>query len=111
MPLSSAALVVILVARDTYDETGWFSPPARGKAVSYGTISKLLRENGIGCVPHGMRSSLRDWAAECSDARREIAEHGLAHVEGSASELAYRRTNYFERRRALMQQWAEFISG
>ena len=46
-----------------------------------------------------MRTSFRTWAAECSDVPREIAEHALAHVEGSAAELAYRRTDYFERRR------------
>ena len=56
-----------------------------------------------------MRSSFRDWAAECSDVPREIAEHALAHVEGSTSELAYRRTDYFERRRGLMSEWADYI--
>ena len=110
VPLSSAALEVILAAKEMSDETDWVFPSMRGKAMSDGTISKLLRENEIGCVPHGMRSSFRDWAAECSDAPREIAEHCLAHVEGSASELAYRRTDYFERRRVLMQEWADYIS-
>ena len=85
-------------------------PSVRGKALSDATVSKLLRENEIACVPHGMRSSFRDWAAECSDVPREIAEHCLAHVEGSASELAYRRTDYFERRRGLMEEWAAYIS-
>ena len=74
-------------------------------------MSKLVRENGIDCVPHGMRSSFRDWAAECSDAPREIAEMCLAHVESSAAELAYRRTDYFERRLELMQQWADYLLG
>ena len=111
VPLSSAAHEALLVARDMDDGTGWVFPSARGKAMSDSTISKLLRENGIGCVPHGMRSSFRDWAAECSDAPSEIAEHCLAHIEGSASQKAYRRTDYFERRRVLMQQWADYISG
>ena len=57
-----------------------------------------------------MRTSFRTWAAECSDVPREIAEHALAHVEGSAAELAYRRTDYFERRRVLMRIGQTFLN-
>ena len=57
-----------------------------------------------------MRSSFRDWAAECSDAPREIAEFALAHIEGSAAELAYRRTDYFAKRRELTETWGNFVS-
>lgn len=110
IPLSQQALAVLDLARDEmYDGSGLIFPSPRGKALTDSTISKLLRENNLGCVPHGMRSSFRDWAAECSNVPREIAEHALGHVEGSASELAYRRTDYFERRRELMQQWADFV--
>ena len=52
----------------------------------------------------------RDWAAECTAYPREICEHALGHVEGSASEQAYRRTDYFDRRRELMQEWADYVS-
>ena len=74
------------------------------------TLSKFLRENGIRAVPHGFRSSFRDWAAELSDAPREVAELALAHIEGSATERAYRRTDLFERRRELMQAWADYLT-
>ena len=74
------------------------------------TISKLLRENGTEGTPRGMRSSFRDWAAEYSDAPREIAEFALAHIEGSAAELAYRRTDYFAKRRELTETWGNFVS-
>lgn len=110
IPLSRQAVAVLESAGvETSDRLGLVFPSQRGKALTDSTISKLLRENNIGCVPHGMRSSFRDWAAECSDVPREIAEHALGHVEGSASELAYRRTDYFERRRELMQQWADYV--
>ena len=108
-PLSRQAMDLLTAARALGDGTGLIFPSPRGKALSDATISKLVREHGIACVPHGMRSSFRDWAAECSDVPREIAEHALGHVEGSASELAYRRTDYFERRRGLMQDWASYI--
>ena len=78
--------------------------------MSDSTLSKLLRENGIPTTPHGVRSAFRTWAAECSDVPREIAEFALAHVEGSAAELAYRRTDYFERRRGLMESWAHYLT-
>ena len=97
-------------ARESTGGEGLVFPAQRGKPLTDSTISRLVRENGIGCVPHGMRSSFRDWGAECSDAPREIAEFALGHVEGSAAELAYRRTDYFERRRELMQAWADYLA-
>ena len=74
--------------------------------MSGSTLSKLLRELGIDAVLHGFRSSFRDWAAECSDAPREVCELALVHVNSDRIETAYRRTELFERRRALMQEWA-----
>ena len=112
VPLSRQAVAVLEAARgQAPDGTGLIFPSQRGKALADSTISKLVRENHIACVPHGMRSSFRDWAAECSDEPLEIAQHAIAHVEGSASEKAYRRTDYFDRRRTLMQQWADYVLG
>lgn len=107
VPLSSAAMGVLNRARDYTDTSGLVFPSATGKMLSDNTLSKLLRENGIPCVPHGFRSTFRVWAAECSSVPREIAEMALAHVEGSAAELAYRRTDYFQARRSLMEAWAK----
>ena len=77
--------------------------PPRGGDASDGT------ELEIGAVPHGFRSSFRDWAAECSDAPREVCELALAHVNTNAIEAAYRRTDLFARR-TLMEQWAAFLA-
>ena len=84
-------------------------PSVRGKLMSDSTVSKLLRDHSMQTTPHGLRSAFRDWAAECSNEPREIAEYALAHVEGSAAELAYRRTDYFDRRRKLMEDWACYL--
>ena len=105
--LSSAAMDVLSRAHDYADASGLVFPSATGKVLSDNTLSKLLRENEVPCVPHGFRSTFRVWAAECSSAPREIAEMALAHVEGSAAELAYRRTDYFQARRVLMEEWAK----
>ena len=74
------------------------------------TLSKLLRELGIGAVPHGFRSSFRDWAAECTDAPREVCELALAHVNSDHVEAAYRRSDLFDRRRVLMNDWAAYVA-
>ena len=71
----------------------------------------MVRNLGIRAVPHGFRSGFRDWAAECSDAPREVCELALAHVNTNRIEAAYRRTDLFERRRALMERWGAFLGG
>jgi len=71
----------------------------------------MVRDLGIGAVPHWFRSSFRDWAAERTDAPREVCELALAHVNRDRVEAAYRRSDLFERRRALMEQWAAFLAG
>ncbi len=111
VPLSGRALAVLQEARALADGSGLVFPSARGGPVSGEAIAKLVRALGIAAVPHGFRSSFRDWAAECSDAPREVCELALAHVNTNAIEAAYRRTDLFERRRALMQQWAAFLAG
>ena len=61
-------------------------------------------------VPHGFRSSFRDWAAECSDAPREVCELALAHVNGDRVEAAYRRSDLFDRCRVLMAEWGAYVA-
>ncbi|MEX2551925.1 MAG: hypothetical protein WD627_02845 [Actinomycetota bacterium] len=56
-------------------------------------------------IVHGFRSSFRDWAAEQTDYPREVVEACLAHATGGAVELAYRRTDFLEKRRELMAEW------
>ena len=111
VPLSTGARAVLREARELSDGSGPVFPSARGGLLSKLAIAKLVRDLGISAVPHGFRSSFRDWAAECSDAPREVCELALAHVNTNAIEAAYRRTDLFERRRDLMEQWAAFLAG
>ena len=60
---------------------------------------------------HGFRSSVRDWAAECTSAPHAVMELALAHSVGSSVERAYARSDMIEKRRVLMQQWADFMAG
>ena len=59
--------------------------------------------------PHGFRSSFRDWCAEATDTPEHIAEAALAHKSGSKVVEAYRRTQFFDKRRPLMERWAAYV--
>ena len=73
------------------------------------TLSALLKRLEIPAVPHGFRSSFRDWVAEETDHPREVAEAALAHLVRNPVEAAYARSDLFERRRRLMNDWAGYI--
>ena len=109
VPLSRRALEILREAHGLSNEAGLVFPSAHGRTISDNTVSKLLRDLGIEAVPHGFRSSFRDWAAECSEAPREVCELALAHVNSDRVEAAYRRTDLFERRRVLMEEWSAFV--
>ncbi len=74
------------------------------------TLSKLMRDLSLDAVPHGFRSSFRDWAAECTNASRAVMEAALAHVVINKVEAAYARSDLFGRRSKLMEQWAEYLA-
>ncbi|MDZ7749416.1 MAG: hypothetical protein U5K43_11865 [Halofilum sp. (in: g-proteobacteria)] len=61
-------------------------------------------------VPHGFRSSFRDWSGEVSSFPRDVAEMALAHVIENKVEAAYRRGDLFAKRRKMMQEWANYVS-
>jgi integrase len=81
------------------------------RAISDVTMLKVLRDMGIeGITVHGFRSSFADWAAEQTSVPKEIVEKALAHKVPNAVEAAYRRTDFFDKRRALMVEWALFAA-
>ena len=110
VPLSKRALEILEEASRYADNSGLVFPSVTGKALSDSTVSKLLREHDIGCVPHGMRSSFRQWAAERTNQPREVCELALAHVNSDRVEAAYQRSDLFDLRRRLMEQWAAYVS-
>ena len=113
VPLSDAALAVLEQARPLRDDPGplFTSPTRRGKPLSDMTLTKILRDNGLSdrATVHGFRSSFRDWAADTGKLR-ETAEAALAHTVGGV-EGAYFRSDLFERRRRLMDDWGLFVTG
>ena len=75
------------------------------------TFTALLRRLGIPAVPHGFRSSFRDWVIEQTSTPWAVAEAALAHNVGNSTEAAYMRSDLFDQRRTLMDAWAEFVAG
>ena len=110
IPLSDAALRVLDTVREMgFMPVGPIFPSVRGKTLSDSLLSDLVRKLGIKGTPHGLRTSFRSWAAECSDAPREVCELALAHVNKDRVEAAYMRSDLFERRRGLMRAWARYL--
>ena len=111
VPLSDAAQAVLAKAKALGDGSGLLFPSAlrRGRKLSDMALSKLMKENGIKAVPHGMRSSFRDWCAE-HDVPREVAEACLAHVTPGV-EGCYLHSKFPKQRRPVMQKWGAFVNG
>ncbi|MYJ53908.1 MAG: tyrosine-type recombinase/integrase, partial [Nitrospira sp. SB0672_bin_25] len=109
VPLSSRACEILRESQ-ARSQSALVFPSARGKALSDATISKLVRENGINGVPHAIaRACFRSWCADVN-VSREVAEACLAHVVKGV-EASYQRSDLFERRRSVMQKWADYVSG
>ena len=111
VPLCMRALEILNVARTLADGNRLVFPMRSGKAISMSTLPKMLEYHRIAAVPHGFRSSFRDWAAEKTDHPREVIEAALAHVVQNKVEAAYARSDLFERRRRLMNDWMHYLNG
>ena len=110
VPLSDRALELLDEAAKLATADGSVFPSPRGRVLPQKYLSELMRALQVDAVPHGFRSSFRDWAAECTDVPREVCELALAHVNGDRVEAAYRRSDLFDRRRALMADWAAYVA-
>ena len=109
VPLSGRAAGVLAEARKHGSGSGLVFPSKSGGEIPSWALAKLVSSLGIEGTLHGMRSSFRDWCGE-TGAVREVAEACLAHRIGSAAEQAYARSDLLQRRRELMNAWAEYIT-
>jgi integrase len=127
VPLSAPAIAILEEVPRMLDVPFVF-PSRSGRALSDMTISSVMRrmhaaaiasgkagwldsQSKEPAVPHGMRSTFRDWAAERTDYPSDMAEYSLAHKVGNAVERAYRRGDMLEKRREMMNEWAAFVTG
>ena len=114
VPLSDAARAVLAAARMLADGSGLVFPSPRtpGKPLSDMTLTRVLRVTGLAdkATVHGFRSTFRVWASETTDADHAVMELCLGHHVGSKVERAYARSDLADRRRALMEQWADYVA-
>ena len=110
VPLSTEAREVIAVAKQ-FERNGYIFAGVRRGVISDASMPRLMERRGMSERPHGFRSSLRTWLAECTNATEEVAETVLAHKVGSKVVRAYRRTDHFEERAILMERWAQHVTG
>jgi integrase len=112
VPLSEAAQAVLKKMTHMRTNKGdcLLFPGLRSKKMSDMTLSKALRSiTTAKATVHGFRSSFRDWAAETTNFQGDVVEAALAHSIKNKVEAAYRRTNYLEKRRLLMNAWASYL--
>jgi integrase len=130
VPLSEPAIAIIRemmpAGTEGVDREYVFDGAKPGRPLSNMVMVKLIRrmnaerevvglpkwtdpkQGGREVVPHGFRSTFREWAAERTNFPREVAEAALAHIDGDETERAYQRGDLFEKRRRLMAAWAEY---
>lgn len=116
VPLSRQAMTLLSSLPRVKGSTYVFPGMKRARPLSNMALLQFMRGMGYGpsgekgnYVPHGFRSSFRDWTGEVTSYPRDVAEMALAHTIENKVEAAYRRGDLFEKRRAMMQDWEEFI--
>jgi integrase len=107
VPLSKQA-IKLLKALPRFEKVEVVFPGLKGQVLSDMTLSAVMRRMEVDAVPHGFRSTFRDWAAERTNFPRDLAEMALAHVIESKVEAAYRRGDMLAKRLKMMQTWADF---
>jgi integrase len=112
VPLSKSAMA-ILALMHAYRQAGSdliFPGTKQNAMLSDMTLTKVCRDIGANAVPHGFRSTFRDWVSETTDFEGEVAEMALAHTIANKTEAAYRRGKLLDKRRAMMDAWARYCS-
>lgn len=110
VPLSDRAIALVR-SLPKVDKVEYLFPGTKGGPLSDMSLTAVLRRMQVDAVPHGFRSTFRDWVGEHTDFPREVAEQALAHVLHNKTEAAYRRGDGLEKRRAMMQAWAKVCDG
>lgn len=110
VPLSSRCLEILKSAREISPLSVFIFNGRDGvRPPSNMTLLQVMKRANLPYVPHGFRSSFRDWASETTNHPRDVCEMALAHTISNKVEAAYRRGDLFDKRRALMDDWATYI--
>ena len=108
VPLSNRALSILAKLSAAKVSEFVFAGQRPNRPLSVMAMEMILRRMGVDVTVHGFRSAFRDWAGNETHFPRELAEHALAHVIGDKAEQAYRREAALEKRRPMMDTWAQW---
>lgn len=109
VPLSDRAVAILEAQKQRATSDLVFEGDREGSPISDTAMTKALRSAGAGdATLHGLRSTFRDWAGDCTSYPRDICEAALAHIIKDKAEAAYRRGTALAKRRELMREWADF---
>jgi integrase len=111
VPLSKAAVELLSALRPEEPDPDSLVFEAGGKPLSNMALLALLKRMKVNATTHGMRSAFRDFCGDVAGFPRELAEQALAHTIQNKAEAAYRRSTAVERRRVMMESWANFLDG
>lgn len=111
VPLTGRMLEILREVEKLRGDSDFVFVGPRGRALSNMSMDAVLRRMQLDVTVHGFRSAFRDWAGNETLFQREVAEAALAHVVGDKAEQAYRRGDALEKRRALMEAWADYCEG
>ena len=109
VPLSDPAMAILREMEKARISDYVFPSIKRSKPLSNMAMAMMLRGMDVDSTVHGFRSAFRDWSAECTNFPNEVCEAALAHVIENKAEAAYRRGDMLERRRKLMDAWAQYL--
>jgi len=109
VPLNPQAIEILSTIQNSAENDLIFVAP-KGGELSDMTLTAVMRRMKVDAVPHGFRSTFRDWVGERTNYPRELAEQALAHALENKVEAAYRRGDALDKRRILMNDWGSFLS-
>lgn len=109
VPLSDSS-VLLIKNMPRFEGNNYVFPSPRGGTLSDMSLSAVLKRMNLDYVPHGFRSTFRDWASERTHYPRDVAEMALAHTIKDKTEAAYRRGDLLVKRTLMMQDWADFLN-
>lgn len=108
VPMSTQALALLKGLSRTAGSDLLFPSPRKGTQLSDMAMNKVMRDMKAKGVPHGFRSTFRDWAMDHTNFHETIAEKAMAHAVGDRTVRSYLRSDAYKKRRRLMQAWADF---
>lgn len=110
IPLSQQALMILAGVTPNAQGLVFVSSQSKTGEFSDAAMCAVMDRLGVDATTHGWRSTFRDWGAETTSYPNELLEMALAHTIENKAEAAYRRGDMLERRRPLMQEWADYVS-